>query len=76
MKNLTILALSMSLVVVVSMSSCRKCTSCVVINAKDGSIDKVYPEYCGSSSNVTNYENSAKASYSNSGDKFVTCTRK
>lgn len=75
MKHLTILALSMSLVVI-SMSSCRKCTSCVVINAKDGSINKVYPEYCGSSSNVTDFENSAKASYSNSSDKFVTCTRK
>lgn len=58
------------------LSSCKKCTSCVVTKAKDGTIEKVYPEYCGSSTEVTNFENAARASHSGSGDKIVTCTQK
>ncbi len=76
MKKITIVAITFFLGGMF-LSSCKKCTSCIVTKTKDGTIDKVYPEYCGSSTEVTNFENAAKATYYNSSnDKFVTCTRK
>jgi hypothetical protein len=64
MKKSLVVLLIISIPVI--FSSCRKCSTCTIKNKKTDGVINVLTEKCGSSSEIEDYENKARADYPDS----------